>query len=151
MKRYIFMCLVLTFLSCKVQKNVTINPDLLNYEKIIELEKPRDQLYILSNSWMVETFNSAESVIEFSDKENGIILGKYVFLIGQSKIKSIIQIDTRDKKCRISFKNPLVLNIGKDFEYRAPKTNDAAKLIRSKWENLSLDFEQFLIKNDSWN
>ena len=44
--------------------------------------KTNDQLYILSNTWFVEYFNSDESILEFQDKENGKIAGKYTFQHG---------------------------------------------------------------------
>ena len=37
----------------------------------------KEDNYIVANEWMVETFNNAESVIQFTDKEEGIVKGKY--------------------------------------------------------------------------
>ena len=47
--------------------------------KTVEIPgKSKDQLYVDANNWMVSTFNNAESVIQFSDKEAGQITGKYM-------------------------------------------------------------------------
>ena len=36
---------------------------------VVEIpNKTADELFVLANSWAVDTFNSAEAVIEFSDK-----------------------------------------------------------------------------------
>lgn len=59
----------------------TLNkPD--NISEIINTKLLKDEAYILSNEWMVETFNDSESVIEFTDKEVGIIKGKYLMAQG---------------------------------------------------------------------
>lgn len=39
-------------------------------------DKEQDELYRLCNEWMVKTFKSAEAVIEYQDKNEGIIMGK---------------------------------------------------------------------------
>jgi hypothetical protein len=39
----------------------------------------QDVLYRRANSWFVDAFGSAESVIQYQDKEEGIIKGKYSF------------------------------------------------------------------------
>ncbi len=44
----------------------------------IQVEQSKDELYIKANNWMVENFNNAKSVIQFSDKEAGVITGKYL-------------------------------------------------------------------------
>ncbi|MEX0598936.1 MAG: hypothetical protein WD512_20800 [Candidatus Paceibacterota bacterium] len=48
-------------------------------QKTMEVTTGNEDLYIDVNTWMVETFNSAESVIQFSDKESGIVMGRYFF------------------------------------------------------------------------
>lgn len=46
--------------------------------EIVELDnKTQDEIYIRANTWMVESFHNAESVIQFSDKEDGILAGRY--------------------------------------------------------------------------
>ena len=59
--------------------------------------------YILANEWMVEAFNNAESVIQFSDKEAGIVRGKYSLYSGWGngyysidKVTAIITLRTKD-------------------------------------------------------
>jgi hypothetical protein len=57
---------------------------------------------------MVETFNNAESVIQFSDKENGIVTGKYIMttIITSTTtshgVYSIIKIQVKDGAAKIT-------------------------------------------------
>ena len=38
----------------------------------------KDKLFLKANDWMVSAFNNAESVIQYTDKEEGVIMGKYL-------------------------------------------------------------------------
>jgi hypothetical protein len=49
------------------------------YSKVFEnLPEDKNQLFIKANEWMIKTFNNAESVIQYSDKEAGALIGKYL-------------------------------------------------------------------------
>ena len=63
----------------------------------------KSDLFVRANNWMVETFNNAESVIQFSDKENGIVTGKYLMqtiikgtAVPVTKVFAIIKIRVKD-------------------------------------------------------
>ena len=76
----VIMCLmILFFISCKtMEMGKSASPDLLEYSKIYDYEgKGQDELYVKANAWFVDNFNSAESVIQFQDKESGKLMGKY--------------------------------------------------------------------------
>ena len=66
-------------------------------------------------SWFVEYFNSDESIIEFQDKENGKIAGKYTFQHGNGiyyyMIKQTISIDIKNEKLKLIFLNPVYKTI----------------------------------------
>lgn len=47
------------------------------FTKIVINDKDKNENYVLANEWMVDAFKNAESVIQFSDKEAGVIKGKY--------------------------------------------------------------------------
>ena len=66
-------------------------------------------LFVRANTWMVDAFKSSESVIQYSDKEAGIIKGKFVMdnmpIAGfgvSGTIESTITIETKDGKARIT-------------------------------------------------
>ena len=83
MKKFLFVLLV-ALISCKPFQMITGS----SYEKseIISVEgSSKDQIYIKANEWMVKIFNNAKSVIQFQDKEEGRIIGKYLLF---SNLKS---------------------------------------------------------------
>ena len=54
----------------------------------------QNELFLKSNDWMVSTFGNAESVIQYSDKEEGVIIGKYL-LSGRTSSSRYGTTDTR--------------------------------------------------------
>ena len=44
----------------------------------VEAEGTKEELYVKANIWAIKTFNQADSVIQFSDKESGTISGRYI-------------------------------------------------------------------------
>ena len=76
----------------------------------------KDELYVRANNWMVERFTSAKSVLQFSDKEQGVISGKFLLnsiILGKSSnygplvyedVYAIIKIQLKDNKVKITVK-----------------------------------------------
>jgi len=47
--------------------------------RVVNVENTsKKELYVRANNWMVDTFNSAKSVVQFTDKESGTISGRYL-------------------------------------------------------------------------
>lgn len=94
-----------------IQGCAIIKVDRQPIEKIVKIEgKSKNELFVLANNWMIHTFNNAESVIQFSDKESGTITGKYLMGIvsaaneygpGQ-KAMAIINIQIKDGACKLT-------------------------------------------------
>ena len=72
----LFASFVLLSLACATTKNVSSLPD--SYEEVVEISGSKDTLYTKANLVFVDLFNNAESVLQFSDKEAGVMKGKYV-------------------------------------------------------------------------
>lgn len=76
------------------------------------LEASQNELFLKANEWMVATFKDAESVIQYSDKEEGTLLGKYLMngevrqglynVTTDTRIYAKIDIRVKDNKARIS-------------------------------------------------
>lgn len=72
-----------------------------------DIKGSKSQLFVKANDWMISIFKNANSVIEFSDKEEGVIIGKY-HLFGSvgtyidTRIFAKIDIRVKDDKARIS-------------------------------------------------
>jgi hypothetical protein len=73
----------------------------------------KSDLFLKSHNWMVEVFNDAESVVQHSDKEEGVIIGKFkmygttsssMYGTADSRIYAIIDIRVKDNKARIEIK-----------------------------------------------
>jgi hypothetical protein len=76
-----------------------------------DLTGSKNQLYAKATEWLITYFGSAESVIQYADKEDGIIIGKYVLrsvaVQGTSKAYELfatITIQVMDNKARIDIR-----------------------------------------------
>lgn len=109
--RIISLVALLSFISCTAMyQTITYEQP---FAKVYEVEgKSKNKLFLDANDWMVSTFNNAESVIEFSDKEEGVIIGKY--LLGgrlttgtygsDTRIFAKIDIRVKEGKAKIEIK-----------------------------------------------
>lgn len=76
MKKIFLTTIILILTSCASQQIVS-KSDLTKTEEINNINKTKNQLYIIANDWLIDSFNNAQSVIQFSDKEAGKLIGKY--------------------------------------------------------------------------
>lgn len=99
-------------MSCMTTKIIPVSiPDAI--VKTYDANGNKDQLFINSNRWMISVFKDAKSVIQYSDKEAGTLIGKYLLhhhpgytsaYFSQPEINSyaIIEITVKEGKARIS-------------------------------------------------
>lgn len=81
---------------------------------VVDVVGTKDELYLKANSWMVKIFNNAASVVQHSDKQEGVILGKYLMhgdVVGgmygsttDARIFAMIDIRVKDARARIEIK-----------------------------------------------
>ncbi len=135
--------LMMIFNSCASLFSPKATEEQKRMEKILSFEqKNKEELYIQTNAWFVKIFRSAESVIEFQDKEAGKIMGKYVFSlydgIYKFNIKQVLSIDIKDEKIRIILSNPAKKLISNDvnYDYVTVKSQKLMEKIRLEWEKL---------------
>ena len=77
-----------------------------------DLEGNKDELFIKANDWMITSFKDATSVIQFSDKEAGTLIGKYLMagkmhyggqgISIDTRVYAKIDVRVKDSKTRIS-------------------------------------------------
>jgi len=105
----ILVCVMAIFTSCMTMGAV---PQ-VNYSEIVDVSGvTKDELFVNTNLWAVGFFNKADSVIEFSDKNAGIISGKFIGdshpimggLSGRQSVKSIFTISVKDEKIKLDLK-----------------------------------------------
>lgn len=96
------------------------------YERVIEVSgKNKDDLYSISKSWGVNTFNSQKDVLQADDKSGGIIAYKYFFkipfkspkVLGVENISDwqywqILKIFLKDEKVKIVVEDVVLKDIG---------------------------------------
>lgn len=154
------LLMVLGLAQCKVP---TYNGQ-IKEEKIIKIEQLKEDLWVKTNQWFVETFNNAESVIQFQDKEAGKMVGKYVYSYGvisgytsQYNIKSIISIDVRDAEVRIQIYDPYYSKTyASGYSTRTTQYIPANGIkmvdekIKPEWKKLITDLENRLNEDDTW-
>jgi hypothetical protein len=154
MKKIIIL-LSIFLVSCAPMMDVKIDKT----QKIIETDLTKNEIFVKSNQWMVKTFNNAESVIQFSDKESGTITGKYMlkqtYTIGlnyqtipNGGIFAIINLDIKENKARITITPE---------EYTSRETGNSQfiypeETARQDIDDLLNDFETYMnIKeNKNW-
>jgi hypothetical protein len=142
MKKIIVIAFVSLLTSCSSLMMPVVKTTDLAKTKIIEnLSENKSDLYVKANKWMIKSFNNAESVIQFSDKESGTISGKYLLfgsispgLYGasiDSRIFATINVECKNNKAKIE-----VVPLG---EIRA--TEDAKQKMTTEIASLINDFE----------
>lgn len=113
MKKNVFLISILfVFNACGTLNMVQIEEPVIKV--YTDLTDSKDELFVKANDWMIGMFVDASSVIQFSDKEEGILIGKYLMngetrtissFYGSSidsRVYAKIDIRVRDNRARIS-------------------------------------------------
>ncbi|MEB2785541.1 hypothetical protein [Algoriphagus persicinus] len=121
-------------------------PRTANFENQID----KNANYVLANEWMVESFNNAQSVIQFTDKESGTVKGKYIlkegsvstspYVASTPELSAIITLRVRDNKIRIEIDPPT-----KGFYSKKAMGNElgyTASMFDADASNLISDFQK---------
>jgi len=132
MKKVIYFILTLvvfiSWFSCaSLETPLTEVPKV---QRIVRVNKTKDELYKLSNEWMVKTFKSPKAVIQYQDKEEGIIVGKgftSVKYLGNADTWFTITIEIKDKKMRITLEDIYVSSGKFDMPFEIQQHWDKAK------------------------
>jgi hypothetical protein len=105
--------IMFTMLSCGATQ-ITFSESEYHVEVFENLKGTQNELYLKANDWMIKQFRDATSVIQHSDKEEGVIIGKYLMsgavssgLYGSTtdtRIYAIIDIRVKENKARIEIK-----------------------------------------------
>lgn len=124
--RFLLICgFLLLFISCTATRTmVRLDPTY----KIIESDGSRDELFVNANIWLVESFQSAKDVIQFSDKEAGIVMGKYSLSLPDYEwghfnpqgISALIKIQVKEGATRITIIPESFVEPSGDMYMRAP-------------------------------
>lgn len=149
--------------SCGTMMGTDAPVESRSMEKIFQAEgKTKNNIYISVNEWFVKNFTSAESVIEFQDKEAGKILGKYMFSYTEGiyyyDVRQTISVSIKEGIFKISFENPMFRVTGDALNGSGSGSVNFRPLIKEKgverarleWSNLSNDLSKYIKTNDTW-
>ncbi len=104
MKKILLIIITISIVSCAPLSLVQIDPTVENIEV-------KGNIYVSANNWLVESFDSAKSMIQFRDKEEGIITGRYLLkTLGEysqygdtrNHVYAIIKVQVKDNAARIT-------------------------------------------------
>ena len=151
--------IITVFMSCGTMSVVSI-PTPEPAIKNIETETDKNSNFIKANEWIVQNFNDAKSVIQFKDKEAGIIKGKYLmkdgfvstspYIQSTPTFFSILTIRVRDNLVRIEVNAPSRMYSLKSMGGELGFTKE---LFLAKANRLISEFEVYMKKkssNDNW-
>jgi hypothetical protein len=152
-----FALIITIFTGCASTK---INPDMASFEKVVDFPNmSKEQIFDKSNIWAVKSFNKADSVIEYSDKDTGTIAGKFTYTasilkFGQNvdRARCILTLKIKDNKAKISI-SMAEIHINGAYgvqTWREPTLSEFKKLkFEPACEALAQDFEKTIKKPDT--
>lgn len=164
MKKISILFLILVLSSCTGMMGIT-GPDAtvsaLSYSNVTEFpDIDKNTLYVESNKWAVDAFNDAESVVQFQDKESGVIKGKYssTFKNGiyNYSTRTTFEIAVKDNKIKIDFKDPMQRLLNDDLgnrynqEYRLAAKALIINYMRDEWKTLEATLIKAINEGSNW-
>jgi hypothetical protein len=131
-------------LSCTAYKNVSAP----KVSESITVNGTKDQLFLKSNEWAIRAFANPQSAIQYNDKNDGKIIGRFLMNSGNdpyylSDVFSVITITVTDKTAHIEI-DPIPWKFSRISLYTSiykPETaqKDMQKLINSYKTYLELN------------
>ncbi len=163
-KLAILFVVTISLTGCSFMLGSTASPEKRTFKRVIEVpNRSKNSLYVSANSWFVDTFDYAGSVIEFTDKEEGRIIGKYVFNTFQGMenfiVRQTIAVDVKDNKVRLTISNPYYKSIGDDITgneddpsevFEPLVTEDGLEIARREWEKLANSLTNYVRNDSNW-
>jgi hypothetical protein len=165
MKRFVLVISLVGALLTACATSGTKITDPIVFSEVVDVpDVEQSTLYTKVNMWFVDAFKSADSVIQFSDKESGVIKGKYIgdnIMAGIyiCKISSTVTVEIKDGKYRISFSDPIYQYIGDALNgtYARPGaegavvTQEMADKIKEEWAKLAENLkESVFAEENAW-
>lgn len=156
-------------MSCstlKVDWGPTTTPEERVFQNVLEFpDYSQEKIFEKSREWMVKTFIDSESVVEYTNSEEGKIMGKYsqtdVTVTGVNAnyhVRSVITIEAKDGKARVTIEDPYMISfvsphvqgrqyvnspIDKELFINSLKTNEWQAIIDSYSKYISTENEDW--------
>ena len=147
MKKILIFLIPFFIISCVTLQKPPENP--ISIQEIIASDKSKIDLFVLSNEWMVRNFVSSKTVIQYSDKEEGIIIGKAFFntTYNYNPLKAwfTMKINVKDGKSRILINDIYGEDVSGKTYYFENEEEDRYK-IEGKVADFIKDYNDFIQK-----
>jgi hypothetical protein len=146
MKNFLILLITLTLLNCAAPARLLDKKTFYKETIVSNLPEKASKLYVKANSWMIEAFNYKNHVIEFTDKAENALIGKYLLqttYINGKYTNYFAKIDIRIKDHTIKLVVKPITNI-------TTSKKDAPTEIRNKIKSLSDSFEKAMNKKEDW-
>lgn len=131
-----------------------------SYEKIMAIRgKSKNEIFVTTNEWLVETFEPGEFYLEFQDKEGGKIMGQYVYTyldgLYACEVSQTVDISIKEEKIRLQIFSPTyAVTTAIDQEYygthRPLTTEKGLTRAKSNWEWFEHSLYEKLTAVDEW-
>ena len=109
MKKLIVIFL-LPLYSCSIPTLIHFTED-EKYISVFDVPGTQNELFLKANSWMIGIFKDPRNIIQHSDKEEGVLIGKYLLVsfpmtmsYTGADVYGIIDIRVKDGKARLEIK-----------------------------------------------
>lgn len=167
----VLLGLALLMASCASSEKIVGN-DAAKMDHIYRVDGyTKDQLFTLMNAWIAERFAIAgDSVINYSEKEDGKIVGEYVYEVEGTKpgflwipkkyvyrVHQTLNITTADEKVRVKFTFPQKADVIREkhgvrhwsdkYEINTQEEYDRAV---GNWAQFFTEIEEFLNDEKDW-
>jgi hypothetical protein len=127
----------------------------ITLEVIRDVEMQKEKIFDNSLLWLAETARSSKDIVEFKDKELGVIVGNSTIkiLIGgfvakiPVEIKFKVRIEVKEKRYRLIFNNVIYSFDGYEVPFEEIKGKDQERgrqQIIPKFNSLADDLQQYL-------
>lgn len=153
----VFFVFIVLALSCSTVGGLSGNvPD--SYSEIVRVSGDKDELFTKASLSLVDFFVDSDCVIEYSDKQAGVLKGKYVtpVSVGNSNYRtfSIIEVDVKDGKYRMMMKFAAAYTLGNGFIMKSgtpvPANDGILESLNVEWKALAQEFKAAMNSDTSW-
>lgn len=158
----IFLAVFVIFIlsGCTIPRPLTEEESTI--QKVVEVPGyNKSQIFERSKMWFAENFKTAKSVIEYDNKDEGILIGKGVMALPVSDIRAMstlpwrfkftVKEEAKDNRFRLTYTNLVVID-GTGSEQAAWTDDDYSKvkpILLKMADDISTSI-QSQTKNDKW-
>lgn len=160
MKKIVFCGFVIFLLLIVGCATTPVNNEEYVKEIIVDLPgMSSSEIYDKANMWAVQTFNSADAVIEYSNPETSTIAGKFVYekfvyfgIYQIDQVRTVFTIQIKDEKAKLTYKlGDVRVMAGLNKSWRSPNSSEAKKLgFEESCNMVTENFKKEVLQDTSW-